>query len=69
VIAGILAICVRVGWGGPARALEGATIKLVLDSRSRPPRDLLISVTDRCNFRCTCCMPNLDALDDETFAA
>ena len=29
----------------------------VLDQRSRPLRDLRISVTDRCNFRCTYCMP------------
>jgi cyclic pyranopterin phosphate synthase len=29
----------------------------VLDSRSRPLHDLRISVTDRCNFRCTYCMP------------
>jgi GTP 3',8-cyclase len=29
----------------------------VLDPRSRPLRDLRISVTDRCNFRCTYCMP------------
>ncbi|HEV2909356.1 MAG TPA: GTP 3',8-cyclase MoaA [Candidatus Eremiobacteraceae bacterium] len=28
-----------------------------LDTRSRPLRDLRISVTDRCNFRCTYCMP------------
>jgi len=28
-----------------------------LDSLSRPLRDLRISVTDRCNFRCTYCMP------------
>lgn len=27
------------------------------DSFSRPLRDLRISVTDRCNFRCTYCMP------------
>jgi cyclic pyranopterin phosphate synthase len=27
------------------------------DSRGRPMRDLRISVTDRCNFRCTYCMP------------
>jgi len=27
------------------------------DSRGRPLRDLRISVTDRCNFRCTYCMP------------
>jgi cyclic pyranopterin phosphate synthase len=29
----------------------------VLDTRNRPLRDLRISVTDRCNFRCTYCMP------------
>lgn len=28
-----------------------------LDTRGRPLRDLRISVTDRCNFRCTYCMP------------
>ena len=30
---------------------------VTLDSRKRPLRDLRISVTDRCNFRCTYCMP------------
>jgi GTP 3',8-cyclase len=29
----------------------------MLDTRSRPLRDLRISVTDRCNFRCRYCMP------------
>jgi cyclic pyranopterin phosphate synthase len=29
----------------------------VLDRLRRPLRDLRISVTDRCNFRCTYCMP------------
>mgnify|MGYP001167494059 CR=1 FL=1 len=29
----------------------------VADSLGRPLRDLRISVTDRCNFRCTYCMP------------
>ena len=29
----------------------------LLDGRGRPLRDLRISVTDRCNFRCTYCMP------------
>ncbi|HEY2383449.1 MAG TPA: radical SAM protein, partial [Terriglobia bacterium] len=28
-----------------------------LDQLQRPMRDLRISVTDRCNFRCTYCMP------------
>jgi GTP 3',8-cyclase len=42
-----------------ARALplaDGATDK-PLDTLNRPLRDLRISVTDRCNFRCTYCMP------------
>jgi len=30
---------------------------LLLDRRGRPLRDLRISVTDRCNFRCSYCMP------------
>ena len=30
---------------------------LPLDQLQRPLRDLRISVTDRCNFRCTYCMP------------
>jgi cyclic pyranopterin phosphate synthase len=29
----------------------------LLDERGRPLRDLRISVTDRCNFRCSYCMP------------
>jgi cyclic pyranopterin phosphate synthase len=29
----------------------------VVDTRARPLRDLRISVTDRCNFRCRYCMP------------
>ncbi|MGB6241682.1 MAG: GTP 3',8-cyclase MoaA [Castellaniella sp.] len=29
----------------------------VLDTYGRPLRDMRISVTDRCNFRCTYCMP------------
>ena len=38
----------------PAAAFEG---KNLLDTRGREIRDLRISVTDRCNFRCTYCMP------------
>ena len=33
------------------------TSNLTQDTRGRPLRDLRISVTDRCNFRCTYCMP------------
>ena len=29
----------------------------VLDTLGRPMRDLRVSVTDRCNFRCGYCMP------------
>src|SRR6267143_1180251 len=29
----------------------------ITDRLQRPLRDLRISVTDRCNFRCTYCMP------------
>lgn len=40
--------------GAVQRALaEGQT----LDGLGRPLRDLRISLTDRCNFRCTYCMP------------
>ena len=30
---------------------------MLTDTRKRPLRDLRISVTDRCNFRCVYCMP------------
>ncbi len=33
------------------------TSPLLKDALGRPLRDLRISVTDRCNFRCTYCMP------------
>jgi cyclic pyranopterin phosphate synthase len=36
---------------GPSAALPLA------DALGRPLRDLRISVTDRCNFRCSYCMP------------
>ncbi|MBR7784391.1 radical SAM protein, partial [Undibacterium luofuense] len=36
--------------------MQAATGQL-LDSLQRPLRDLRISVTDRCNFRCVYCMP------------
>jgi cyclic pyranopterin phosphate synthase len=34
-----------------------APVGLVTDTLKRPLRDLRISVTDRCNFRCVYCMP------------
>ncbi len=36
---------------------SAANASELLDTRGRPVRDLRISVTDRCNFRCTYCMP------------
>src|SRR3989440_6520910 len=38
------------------RRVHGMSVP-VLDTLQRPLRDLRISVTDRCNFRCTYCMP------------
>lgn len=39
------------------RVTRTATGKQVLDTLGRDVRDLRISVTDRCNFRCPYCMP------------
>lgn len=33
------------------------TLSALLDAFGRPVRDLRISITDRCNFRCVYCMP------------
>jgi cyclic pyranopterin phosphate synthase len=41
----------------PPLDLESAAAGALTDRRMRPLRDLRISVTDRCNFRCTYCMP------------
>ena len=38
---------------GPVQTPSG----VLRDTLSRPLRDLRISVTDRCNFRCVYCMP------------
>ncbi len=43
----------RAATDGPAVVPSG----LLADARGRPLRDLRISVTDRCNFRCVYCMP------------
>ncbi|MGN7385735.1 GTP 3',8-cyclase MoaA [Sporosarcina sp. SAFN-015] len=39
----------------------------IVDKLGRPIRDLRISVTDRCNFRCTYCMPKEIFGDDYMF--
>lgn len=41
--------------------------EVIQDKLGRPIRDLRISVTDRCNFRCDYCMPKEIFGDDYTF--
>ena len=41
----------------PPRTAAPATHAATIDRLARPLHDLRISVTDRCNFRCTYCMP------------
>ena len=41
----------------PLPPATGSAAGLAQDRLGRPLRDLRISVTDRCNFRCTYCMP------------
>jgi len=41
----------------PERTDSSTERPALLDTRKRALRDLRISVTDRCNFRCTYCMP------------
>ena len=43
--------------GGGAGAYRGGMSGQARDRRLRPLRDLRVSVTDRCNFRCGYCMP------------
>jgi cyclic pyranopterin phosphate synthase len=45
------------GAEGAAERSVGLEAVLLRDAFGRPPRDLRISVTDRCNFRCVYCMP------------
>ena len=40
--------------------------EVIQDKLGRPIRDLRISVTDRCNFRCDYCMPKEIFGDDNT---
>ena len=44
--------CARPGAATAVDRLPG-----LVDAYHRPLRDLRISVTDRCNFRCSYCMP------------
>ena len=45
------------GVGGEKETLPEVDFHGLMDTLARPLRDLRISVTDRCNFRCTYCMP------------
>jgi GTP 3',8-cyclase len=46
------------GTAGPASGgYDRDVTPVLLDTLGRPLRDLRISVTDRCNFRCVYCMP------------
>lgn len=40
-----------------AEPIAENAVRVLKDARGRPLRDLRISVTDRCNFRCGYCMP------------
>src|SRR6185503_8966664 len=50
----VIPIAARGALRAPAPAFRGGEL---LDTLGRPMRDLRISVTDRCNFRCVYCMP------------
>ena len=47
--------------------LKRLVITMTRDSLGRPLRDLRISITDRCNFRCDYCMPPEIFGDDYEF--
>jgi GTP 3',8-cyclase len=47
--------------------MSHASMSTPVDSRGRPLRDLRISVTDRCNFRCVYCMPRETFGPDHAF--
>ena len=48
---------IQSGVEGSLRVKSAATKNLISDTLGRMVRDLRISVTDRCNFRCPYCMP------------
>src|SRR4051812_22325898 len=50
-------IPIHPGFTAPGRAAPHFAGGKLLDTLARPMRDLRISVTDRCNFRCVYCMP------------
>jgi cyclic pyranopterin phosphate synthase len=50
----------------PLSGIPNEFSPVITDSLQRPLRDLRISVTDRCNMRCTYCMPR--AVFDDNYA-
>jgi cyclic pyranopterin phosphate synthase len=47
--------------------VDSAESQVLLDTLGRPIRDLRLSVTDRCNFRCPYCMPAEEFGPDHRF--
>ena len=41
-------------------AVQNQTVTRLIDAHSRQIRDLRISITDRCNFRCLYCLPETE---------
>src|SRR6266403_5945675 len=60
---GPLAESPPIGSGGPESAPSSASHRanLLADSHGRILRDLRVSLTDRCNFRCLYCLPETEA--------
>jgi len=59
----LLGALIRRGHEAPCRRRKVAcenTVSMVSDQFSRPLRNLRLSVTDRCNLRCSYCMPEAD---------
>jgi cyclic pyranopterin phosphate synthase len=51
----------------PQKEPTSSSSHAILDARKRPLRDLRISLTDRCNLRCTYCMPKEAFGQDHVF--
>lgn len=51
----------------PIRQATAGAATSIFDTLQRPLRDLRISVTDRCNLRCTYCMPRKTFSNDYAF--
>src|SRR5437867_6285048 len=54
---GLRAMAVHLPVLGSVRPLETAPADPLVDLQARRIRYLRVSVTDRCNYRCTYCMP------------